>query len=88
LDKTNILKDNLDKSIAVSKKNYRRDFHKKMPIDRQEMEKKEFKRAALEAEQRLPYVWNQEKDDTPDDFKRPSLGFFGGVNFDKEGRII
>ena len=60
-----------------------------MPKDRQKMEKQEFQKAVITADKQLPYIWNDDKDNTPDDFKRPTLGtFFGGVNFDKKGNII
>ena len=59
-----------------------------MPKNKQIKEKMEFRKGAIQAEKSLPHVWNQEKDDTPDDFKRPVLGrWFGGVNFDKNGKI-
>lgn len=88
MQKHQVLKDNLDRAIAKSKEDYAKDNHTQMSDKRKEFEKKEFMKAVKVAEKNLPYVWNEEKDKTPDDFQRPSLGFFGGVNFDKEGNII
>lgn len=47
----------------------------------------ELMKAVPEAESKLPRIWN-DKSVGKDDFKRPDLGFFGGVNFDKNGKII
>lgn len=87
MQKHNQLSDNKDRTAARSKDDYIKDNHTAMPKDRQEKEEKELRKAAVVAESKLPRVWNQEKDNTPDDFKRPQLGFFGGVDFDKDGNI-
>jgi hypothetical protein len=88
MQKHNILSESKDKTAARSKELYIKEHHTAMPKSRQKKEEKELRKAAVCAEKNLYNVWNKEKDNTPDDFKRPVLGrWFGGVDFDKNGKI-
>lgn len=87
-DKEKQLKDNLDKSIARSKNIYKQETGRAMPKERADYEEKELKKAVKEADKMLSKVWNDTPSNERDTSKRPMFGYFGGVNFDKEGHII
>jgi len=89
MQKHNQLKDNLERVKAKSKESYMKENHTAMPKKMQKKEEKELRKAAVHAESKLHGVWNQEKSKAIDDSKRPEFGcYFGGVNFDKNGKII
>lgn len=90
MDKNSQLKDNVDQAIARSQEVYVKEHRTQMPEKQKKKEKKEFLKAANVTEKHLPYLWNQEKDNTPEPNKS-NLEFgqyFGGVNFDENGKII
>ncbi len=88
-DKERVLKDNLDKAVDRSKRDYQKETGKQMSETRQQMEKKEFSKAVTVADKMLDNSWNDESSQGIDTSKRPMFGtYFGGVNFDKDGKII
>ena len=89
MQKHEILKDNLDRAVANSKESYKKINRKDMPKEQQDKERKQFRQGAVEAEKSLPRAWNPEIGNSPDTDKRPMFGcYFGGVNFDKDGKVI
>jgi len=88
-DKEKQLKDNMDRGIARSKEDHRKDTGKAMSKARQSEEKQEFNKAVKIADSKLSTAWNDDKPQSVPDGKRPMFGsYFGGVEFDKEGNII
>jgi len=49
--------------------------------------RRKWETGAKRVEKKLPELWNP-KESGKDDFKRPMFGYFGGVSFDKNGKII
>lgn len=84
--KTAKLKKNVEINSARSIRQWEKDNKKGAPPSVKANFKKGFQKSAAKIESKLPYVWNDGKDNTPDNFKR--RGFFGGVDFDKEGNIL
>lgn len=87
-NKETILKDNKDRALARSKESYKKENHTSMPKERQEYEKKELNKAVKRADSMLPKVWNDEPSKASNISPRPMFGYFGGVDFDENGKII
>ena len=78
---------NVELNTARSVKAWEEETGKSATPEVKEEYRKMFVDSAERVDTRLDSVWNS-KSEGSDDFKRPDLGFFGGVDFDKNGRII
>jgi len=57
--KEEIIRDNMERGIARSQKQWRANFHEEMPKERKEYEKEEFKKAANRVDKgKLHEMWN------------------------------
>jgi len=87
--KTAKLKKNVEINAARSVRQWEKDNRTKAPEKVKRDFRKVFQKSAASDEKKLPGIWNKEKSNEVDTSNRPELGcYFGGVNFDKEGRII
>lgn len=86
--KTDQLKKNVEINTARSIRSWQKENKTTAPKKVKDEFRRGFEKSAAEVEGQLPHVWNAKEDNTPDDFRRPGLGFFGGVSFDKEGKIV
>lgn len=86
--KESVLKDNLKQAVAKSKQDYRKEHHTAMPKEREQYEKAEFGKAVKKADSMLSTTWNEPKEGKANHLSdRPMFGYFGGVDFDENGKI-
>lgn len=89
LKKQNKLKQNVE--VCTERQIRKEEEHKRRKLNASEKRKirKSWEKSADRVDKtKLSEVWNPQSKGV-DDFKRPEFGrYFGGVNFDKEGKII
>ena len=78
------LKRNIDVSLEREVRQKEQVEHRVIRSEERKEMRKKWVQGAYRVEKRLPELWNPKKDED----KGTTVGYFGGVSFDNEGRII